>query len=99
MPEATLNSHTSLPPIRIGTHPDGGTFRVWNRLDHQQRLKWKAQWKRMDDDDCEPQHYKHYEWQLRSAIEELEAREDQLRKAIAFLTPEQLETICPQPTR
>lgn len=92
-----LNPHTGLPAVRIGNHPHMGHYTVWVYVDHQQRDRWRKQWARMDADDCERQHYKHYEWSLRSAIDELEAREEQLRKAIAFLTPEQLETIYPKP--
>jgi enoyl-CoA hydratase/carnithine racemase len=100
MPEyVILGEHTGLPPIRVGLHPDGGTYRVWSFLERQQRAKWQLQWQRHDSEDLTQQDYKHYEWQLRAAIRELEAREQQLRKAIAFLTPEQLEAICPQPTR
>lgn len=94
-----LNPHTGLPAVRIGTYPQGAPYTVWDYIQHQQRRKWREQWARMDADDCERQHYKPYEWSLRSAIDELEAREEQLRKAIAFLSPEQLETICPKPHR
>lgn len=94
-----LNPHTGLPAVRIGNHHGGaGHYTVWNYLQHQQRKKWREHWARMDDDDCNQSHYKHYEWQLRHAIDELEVREEQLRKAIAFLSPKQLETICPRPT-
>lgn len=92
-----LNPHTGLPAVRIGTHPNGGTYAVWEYLQHQQRKKWREQWARMDADDCNRSHYKHYEWQLRSALDELEVREEQLRKAMTFLSRAQLETICPQP--
>lgn len=92
-----LNPHTGLPPVRIGTHAAGGFYTVWDYLQHQQRKKWREQWARMDADDCNQSHYKHYQWSLRSAILELEVREEQLRKAISFLSPEQLETICPKP--
>lgn len=92
-----LNPHTGLPAVRIGTHAQGGTYTVWDYVQHQQRKKWREQWARMDADDCNQSHYKHYEWSLRSAILELEVREEQLRKAMTFLSPEQLETICPKP--
>jgi hypothetical protein len=93
-----LGEHTGLPPVRIGHHPGQGKFCVWTLVEHQQREKLQKQWDKMDEDDCERQHYKHYEWVLRSALAELEAREEQLKKAIAFLTPEELEAICPQST-
>lgn len=103
MSAPALNPHTGLPPVRIGIHgkgdDNGSTYIVWDYVQHQQRAKWRAQWARADDLDCNSSHYKHYEWQLRNAILELEAREEQLRKAISFLTPEQVEVLCPQPTR
>lgn len=44
----------------------------------QQRDKWRKQWSRMDDDNCSQSHYKHYEWELRKTLDELEARECQI---------------------
>ena len=51
-------------------------------IQEAQREKWAKQWSKMDEEDCRREHYKHYEWELRGAVNELEQREEQLRTAL-----------------
>jgi hypothetical protein len=67
-----------LPPLGNGYRAD-----VVTMITAQQRAKWKKQWAKMDDEYCQPQHYKHYEWECRKVFEELERREEQLAALLA----------------
>lgn len=67
-----------LPPLGEGYRSD-----LVTTITEQQRQKWRTQWAKMDEDDCERHHYKHYEWECRKTFEELERRECQLREAMA----------------
>jgi hypothetical protein len=91
-----LGPHTGLPPIRVGTHAHGGSFRVWEWFDRATRAKWLDLWKDKDKSDPRKLKYSKAEVNLRQCLKELEVREAQLRKAIVFLTPEELETLCPK---
>jgi|GEM_PF-6417884 len=61
-----------LPPLAepYRQHPP-----VYSMIPPERRTKWKRKWKRMDEEDCEQHHYKHYEWECRKVFEELECRE------------------------
>lgn len=54
---------------------------VLTTIPQAQRDKWRKKWASMDCEDCAREHYKHYEWELRKCLDELEARETQLRES------------------
>lgn len=68
----------NLPPLGAGYREDLITCIV-----EQQRDKWRKQWECADDLECKREHYKHYEWELRKAFEELERREQQLSESLS----------------
>lgn len=71
----------ALPPLRMTT--EGTPVYFFPSMNPERRAKLKAQWARLDEQDCRLEHYKPYEWNLRNAIEQLEVREEQFLAEIS----------------
>lgn len=78
------NVISNLPPMNPKRHPSSEIY--FSNIPQSQRDRWKKQWAKMDEEECKPFHYKHYEWECRKVFEELEARERQLSEAILLLS-------------
>ena len=73
--EASMDSKVERLPL---PEPYRQNPPLLTNVPQQQRDKWRKQWSLMDDDNCSQPHYKHYEWELRKTLDELEARECQI---------------------